>query len=379
MFGGDTTLATKAAQDAGNTAKAAGIDVRLPNLPTAGPGATAGGAAADPVVTKQINRAFGNLVGGSVDDFSAANLRPLTNQVGSEISTAVNQGQIQMTPALESELQTVLQNAHAPGIDPLVRAKIEAEVDKVLSIAPNVGDTVAGSQFDRLVGAGSKLSKYTGDTNEDLRDLARQLDTTLDRGFQASSKPGVYDQYVDAKTRYRMLKAIEDNVEADPAGNIKPGSIMADINRRFPDMPTQTGPGTVGQASDLARAVKMLFGGSQGAPGAAAAGGGWLSQHPLLAGALGAGGLGGAYQAATNPAALGNLATWGASHIPVVGLGAAALGARDVLSRAGAAYQQSGRFANALLQRGTERAASPLAAYSGAAAAALPPDRQRNR
>jgi hypothetical protein len=236
---------------------------------------------------------------------------------------------------------------------------------------------LTGTQFDRLVGSGSKLSNYVGDNNKDLADLARQLDTTLDRGFQASSRPGVYDQYVDAKTRFRLLKAIEDNVEADPSGNIKPGTIMADINRRFPNMPSQTGPGTVGQASDLARAVTTLFGGGQGAPGAAAASGGWLSQHPLLAGALGAGGVGGIYQAATNPAALGNLATWGASHIPVVGLGAAALGVRDVLSRAGAAYQRSPAFANALLQRGTQRAANPLAAYAGAAAAAAPPDRGR--
>ena len=52
---------------------------------------------------------------------------------------------------------------------------------------------------------------------------------------------------------------------------------MADINRRFPNMPSQTGPGTVGQASDLARAVKTLFGSGQGAPGAGAAGGGWRS------------------------------------------------------------------------------------------------------
>jgi hypothetical protein len=381
MFGSDATLATQGVQDAGNTAKAAGIDVLPGNLPQAGSTAaqtaTPKGVPATPGQIQQVNKAFGNIVGGDVNDFSAANLGPLTNKVGSEISTAVNQGQVQMTPTLESQLQTVLQNAHAPGIDPLVTAKIEAEVDKVLSIAPNMGDTVAGSQFDRLVGAGSKLSKYTGDANQDLSGLARQLDTTLDGGFQASSKPGVYDQYVDAKTRYRMLKAIEDNVEGDAAGNIKPGSIMADINRRFPNMPTQTGPGTVGQASDLARAVTTLFGGGQGAPGAVAAGSGWLTQHPLLAGALGAGGVGGVYQAATNPAALGNLATWGASHIPVVGLGAAAFGARNLLSRVGAAYQRSPAFANALLQRGTQQVANPLAAYTGAVAAV--PDQWRRQ
>lgn len=382
MFGSDVSLATKGVQDAGDTLKAAGIDVLRDNLPQAGTAAgqvaTPKGVAATPGQIQQVNKAFGNIVGGDVNDFSAANLGPLTNKVGSQISTAVNQGQVQMTPALARNLQTVLQNAHAPGTDPLVTNKITAEIAKVLNAAPNVGDSIAGSQFDSMVGAGSRLSKYTGDANKDLSDLARQLDTTLDSGFKASSPPGVYDQYVDAKTRYRMLKAVEDNVEGDAAGNIKPGTIMADINRRFPDMPTQTGPGTVGQASDLARAVTMAFGGSQGAPGAAAARSGWLSQHPLLAGAVGFGGAGGLYQAATNPAVIGQASNWLASHIPVVGLGAAAFGARDLLSRAGAAYQRSPAFVNALLRRGTQQqTVNPLSAYMGAAATT--PDQWRSQ
>ena len=377
MFGSDATLASQGVQDAGNTAKAAGIDVLPGNLPQAGAAAAQKGAAASPGQIQQVNKAFGNLVGGNVDDFSAKSLRPLKNQVGGEVSAAVNQGQIQMTPQLETELQTVLQNAHAPGVDPLVTAKIEHEVDKVLSIAPKVGDTMTGAQYDRLVGANSKLSGYMGDKqSKDLVDLAHQLDTTLDSAFKASSPAGVYDRVVDAKTRYRLLSAIEDNVEADASGNIKPGTIMADINRRFPNMPTQTGQGTVGQASDLARAVTTLFGGGQGAPGAAAATGGFLRQHPFLGGALGAGGVGSAYQLATNPAAVGNALTWGATHLPVILPAGAAYLADRGLGRAGRAYQQSGRFANALLQRGTQPAYNPLVPALGAAAAAAPPDRR---
>jgi hypothetical protein len=140
------------------------------------------------------------------------------------------------------------------------------------------------------------------------------------------------------------------------------------------------GAGYVGQAGDLGRALFGIFGSGQGAPGvapgAAAAGGGWLSQHPVLAGAVGAGGLGGAYQAVTNPAAIGNALTWGAAHIPAIGVGAAALGAEQLPSRAGAAYQRSVPFVNALIQRGTQAADNPLVSYLGAGAAALPPDRQ---
>lgn len=372
MFGSDATVASQAVQDAGNTVKAAGIDVLPANLPQAGATAAQKGAAASPSQAQQINRAFGNIVGGNVDDFSATNLKPLTNTVGGQISTAANQGQIQMTPQLESDLQTVLQNAHAPGIDPLVTAKIEHEVDKVLSIAPNVGDTVTGIQFDRLVGNGSKLSGYVGDNNKDLSDLAHQLDGTLDSAFQASSKPGVYDQYIDAKTRFRLLKAIEDNVEADPSGNIKPGTIMADINRRFPNMPTQTGPGTVGQASDLARAVTTLFGGSQRASGEAAVGS-WLSQHPLLA----AGGAGATYHAITNPEAIGNALNWVVANPTAATAAAAYAGADRLLRNRAAAYVSSPSFANTLLRRGTQQEANPLSAYLGAGAAALPPDRPR--
>lgn len=373
MFGRDASLASQAVQDAGNTAKSAGIDVLPGNLPQAGATAAQKGAPATPGQMQQVNRAFGNIVGGNVDDFSAKNLGPLTNSVGSEVSTAVNQGQVQMTRQLASDLQDVVQNARQPGIDPLVRAKIENEVGKVMQIAPNMGDTISGQQFDRLVGRGSRLSNFVGDNNKDLSDLAHQLDTALDNGFQASSPAGVYGQYVDAKTRFRLLKAIEDNVEGDASGNIKPGTIMSDINRRFPNMPTQTGQSTVGQASDLARAVTTLFGGGQGAPGAAPTTiGSLIRQHPLLAGA---GGVGGLYQVASNPASVGALLGWGATHLPVVIGGGGLLAAEEILRRGGRAYQRTPAFANALLRRGTQAPGNPYGAYLGAGAAALPPDR----
>jgi hypothetical protein len=129
----------------------------------------------------------------------------------------------------------------------------------------------------------------------------------------------------------------------------------------------------------LARSVKTLFGGGQGAPGAAATGGGWISQRPGLA-ILGAGGVASGaaplYQAITNPAAIGNALSWGAAHLPTAGVGAAALGADWLLRKGGAAYQRSMPFANALIQRGTQPGSNALAAYMGAGAAAMPPDRR---
>jgi hypothetical protein len=378
MFGSDTALASKGVQDAGKAATGAGIDVLPENLATT---AGAGGAAANPAQAQQINKAFGKILGADVNDFSASTLggpNGLTAQTGNQISTAANKGQIVATPKFATDIGDVLTAARDPTslLDDTSRRAIQGQVQKI-SDALNAGNgTLTGQQFDTLTGAGSKLHDWVASSNQPLATVAKQLDGALRDGFQASSPAGVYGDWVDARTRFRLLKAIEDNVEHDPGGNIRPGSIMADINRRFSDMPSQTGPGTVGQASDLARSVKTLFGGSGGPPGAAATGGGWLSQHPALAAALGAGGAGGVYQAITNPATVGNVLSWGAAHLPAAGVGAAALGADRLLQWAGRNYQRSAPFANALIQRGTQGALNPLAAYMGAGAAALPPDRR---
>lgn len=371
-FGAGKTVASQAVIDAGNTARSAGIDVLPENLPLAGTAAGARGAQATPAQIGQVNRAFGNLVGGNVSDFSAATLggqNGLTNTIGRQISSAVNQGQVQMTPQLETQLQTILQNANAPGIDPLVTAKIEHEVDKVLTMAPNIGDTVTGSQFDHLIGDGSKLSNYTGDANKDLAGLAQQLDGTLDSAFQASSPPGVYRQYVDAKTRFRLLKAIEDNVEADPAGNIKPGTIMADINRRFPNMPNQTAAtgGTVGQAADLARSVTTLFGSGSFNPGVA----GGAGRGAFLGAGLGTALAPYAMDLIKNPSDIAALSSYLTTHPVALAAGAGGIGLEG-LAYLGRLYQQSRPFANALLQRGPRVGPNWLTPYLGATAATLP-------
>jgi hypothetical protein len=374
-FGSDTTLASKAVQDAGKAVQDAGVDVLPENLLK--------GASATPGQIQQVNKAFGNKVlgGSDVSDFSASTLggpNGLTAQVGNQISTAANQGQIVATPKFASDLASVVQAARDPAnlLDDTSRRAILAQTKQIGDALAAGNGTITGQQFDNLTGAGSRLVDWMANDNKDFAKVAQQLNGTLRDGFQASSPPGVYGDWVDARTRFRLLKAIEDNVEHDPAGNIRPGSIMADVNRRFSDMPSQTGPGTVGEASDLARSVKTLFGGSGGPPGAAATGGGWISQHPALAAALGAGGAGGVYQAITNPATVGNVLSWGAAHLPAAGVGTAALGADYLLRKAGTAYQQSQRFANALIQRGTQSGSNALAAYMGAGAAAMPPDRR---
>jgi hypothetical protein len=264
-FGSGATI-TPAVQDAGNTAKGAGIDVLPENLPRAGGPGMATGAVANTDQTGQINKAFGKILGADVNDFSASTLggpNGLTSQIGNQISTAANKGQIVATPKFASDIGDVLTAARDPTslLDDTSKRAIQGQVQKISDALTAGNGTLTGQQFDTLTGAGSKLHDWIASSNQPLATVAKQLDGALRDGFQASSPPGVYTDWIDARTRFRLLKAIEDNVEHDPAGNIRPGSIMADVNRRFSDMPSQTGPGTVGQASDLARSVKTLFGG----------------------------------------------------------------------------------------------------------------------
>lgn len=261
MFGSEAALAP-AVQNAATTAQSHGIDLAASNLPLAGGAASAKGALATVPQQQQINSAFGNILGENVTDFSPAKLGNVSQNIGSQITAAANQGQVTLTPGLANELGQIVRDARSTAYDPTVTGKIEQEVSKITDAFQKGNGVIPGSQFDTIVGAGSRLQKYTSAADNDLSELARRLDTTMDNGFKASSGVDAYNKWVDARTRYRILSAIEDNVE-HTGGDINSGSIYADLNRRFPNLPRLTAAtgGTVGQAGELANSVRTLFGG----------------------------------------------------------------------------------------------------------------------
>jgi len=371
-FGQGAQLASQDVQNAAQLVAQPryGITLQRPNLPMAGGPAGEMGAQASVPQAAQINRAVGNVLGENINSFDGTTLNNLANKIGGEISAAANKGTVNLVPGgpLETALQGINQDAIALArTDPLGARNIQAEVNKVLGAftAPKAPGVMPGTTFDSLVGHGSKLQSLIRKGNDDVSGLAQRIDAALRTGFQDSSPAGVYNDWVDARTRYKLLNAIEDSVQtaAGGANNINPGGLYNTLiqQRYFPDIPrlTEATGGRVGQMGDLAQALRTLFGGGAAPPPAAPSF--WRQALPYF----GVGtGLEAAGHVLTNPGAIGAASDWLANTpgaLMAGGMGLGALGLRSL----GQGYQRSQPYINQLIQ-GATSAPNRLAPWIGA-------------
>lgn len=335
-FGSGTAL-SPAAQSAGQTLADAKVPVTEANLPRA-TATVQTGAAATPAQTAALNTALSKTFGANTADFGADNMNALQNTMGPKINAAAAKGEIDPTvpgSTFLSDLANVENAARDPSnimTDP-ERNGLLAHIGQIRQVLfdPKNNGVIPGAQFDSLTGAGSKVAKWA-DRTDDLGDVAQQLDDALRNGFKASSPPGVYDDWVNARTDYRLLQAVKKNV--DPNGNVNPTTLFNDINQRFDIKSLPTSAGTsVAQARDLATAAKTAFGGGQGGPAGA----------PSL------------WQRVASPeglAAAGGAAAYLLHHPIPAAAAATYLGARG-LGALGQAYQRTPEFANRLIQTGS--------------------------
>lgn len=347
--------------DAAKTAQQEGVtDIKLSNLP--GGNVKAMGATPTYEQSGQIDNAVSKILGNDVPDFKPANFNKVQGDLGSAVSTAAKSGQINAQPggAFDQALTQVQQFANANGaggsITPLVN-QIRARIK---------GGVISGTDFDNLVGAGSPLHDLTGDDNPFVKQAAQALDKVMDSGFQASSPAGAYDNWVDARTKYRMLMGVQKALL--PNGHINPTMLFNSVLNRFTDLkgtPVTADP-LVGRMGQFASSIRTLFGGGPapaqppssflGTLATGAAGGGAAGVIPgLMSGSL------------LNPE----------TYLTPGALAAGATGIASLAGRyAGQAWQQSRPFVNALINAGGAPIANPLMPMAPAIGTQAFPQRQ---
>lgn len=348
-FGAGDTIASDV-QRAGQTLQNAGVDITEANLPRAGSLARQGGAGATSAQSKQLNQALSKTFGQDTPDFSPNNLDALKNTMGPQIAASAARGEIDPTSPTSTFLSD-LNNARAAAADPMKimdpqdRVALNAKIDQIQGLLRGPTGKISGAQFHDLVGAGSDLDHWTDATktgSPDLPRVAGMIDDALRNGFKASSPPDAYGDWITARTNYRLLSAIEKNV--DQNGNVNPANLQDAIRYKFPDvksLPSSVG-NSVTQARDLAGAAKTAFGGTPG--GGPAPGAGLGGQM------LGFGGGGAGLTTALNYA----FPSLGLN--PLYGLAAAGIPiARAGINKLAQAYRASPDFTNKLLARGARQ------------------------
>ena len=378
-FGRDVSLASPDVQNAAAIARRAGIDVGVPNMPLAGEATKVGGAPALGEQTPQINRALGNLVGESFPKYDAGIQAGIDTRLGSAISNAANRGSVNLIPGspLERELTGVANDiANLNRVDPLNGGRLQTELNKVLGAFTDPANpgVMPGRIFDSLVGSGSRLRTLTDSVNDNVRTVAQRLDSALDAAFGASS-PGVYRDWVNARTNYRLWKGIQRNL--DPQGNIQPGTLWTDLQRQFPDLKSRAPGSTVGDAGQLASSIDQLFTGAGRAwPPPQSL---WATHSPVLAGVA-------PYLAGEGPInllqhvpSLQEASQYATAHMPTLVASALLGGGADLLKWLGRRYQASNAFANALIARGTQAAPNWFSGPVAGAGTVAAPTRGRNQ
>jgi hypothetical protein len=374
-FGAGRSIEPEVAAAAKNLQQEGVTDIRLPNVdPATQPGGSIKAAGAPPTFAQagQIDNSVSKILGDDVPNFNPTNFKAVQNRIGGAASAAANSGRIDVNAPLApggptfSDVLTQIQSAAsahpevASQINPLI-SRIQARVGS--------GGIISGKDFDNLVGSGSVLHDLVGADNPYVKEAAQALDSTMDAGFKASSPAGAYDDWVDNRTKYRMLMGVRPAVL--PNGHINPTTLFNGIQNRFTDLkgaPISTDP-LVGRMGQFASSVKTVFGG--GAPPPQAGGPSFLQS--LGIGGVGAGAVDVAHNVLSgnsnilNPE---NLLSPAALATGATGLGGAAL------RWAGQRFQQSPGFVNALINAGGAPIANALNPGLSAVGTQLFPQRQ---
>jgi len=359
-FGAGRSIEPEVA-DAAKTAQREGVtDIAASNLP--GGNVKAMGAPPTYAQSGQIDSAVGKILGKDVSDWKAPNLSAAKTDLGQAVTKAAQSGQINAAPggAFDQALTQVQRLAQSNGAG----SQIDPLINQIRSRIKN--GVISGQDFDNLVGAGSALHDLVGSDQPFVKQAAQLLDKVMDTGFQASSPAGAFDNWVDARTRYRLLMGVEKAVL--PNGHINPTTLFSSVLNRFTDLkgvPVSSNS-VVGRLGDFASSIRTLFGG--GSAPAQPSSSFWRDVG--LVGA--AGGAPGVIQGITSGEIL-NPANYLSPAALILGGTAAAARAGQW---AGQAYQQSRPFVNALINAGGAPIANPLR-YAPAIGTQAFPQRQR--
>lgn len=259
---GEVASEAKALQDEGVT------DIGLPNV-TAG---TESGPKPTGNQQTQIDNATSKILHDDIPDWSFQNSNAIKTRLGGAVSQTAQKGQVnvhqpppgpatpgQPQPTVAMQLNDVRNDVAASG-DAELKRNILPVLDRIR--AKIKGGILSGQDFDNLVGHGSIIEALTDAKDPYIQEQANKIDDILRSGFKNSSGSDIYDNWVDARARYRMYLGVDQSLKN---GHVDPAALYEAMRNKFRDLNAIDLPNNpeVGRMAKFAQAAGRIFGGGK--------------------------------------------------------------------------------------------------------------------
>lgn len=349
MFGANAPGIEEPVRDAIMTARGAGVPVGIENIPRVGAAAEAAGAPATVAQARAATRAWTRYLGQDVTDLGPAETDRMMGNLGRNVGYAARLGQIN-----RQDIDPVIQQIRADygGAPGVPQSAHFAQIQRLLNeverrFDPQTG-IMSGADFQNLIQHGSDIDRAARGQMVEIAEPAERLMRALDHGFENGSSPEVLREYQEARGKYKMGVALEDNVKSSGVQNntlVNPKTFYGTLLKYLPDIQhlgAGRGQPAIQNMVNLARSMKTLTGGESQIPAKGAQSGRLMNQ--LLATVVGGGSAAEIYHLIQS----GQL-TW--QNLPNYLLAAGTIGLLGGARSAGTMFQRSPMFVPRLTTR----------------------------
>lgn len=185
-----------------------------------------GGTATRNIQQDAFNRAVSRTIGEDSPVVNQELYNTAKTRLGNEFERLSSQNNLQVTPALMSDVNSVISNADRFGTGDAARvirnlaSDLRDKLDPSTMTIPGAAYQAMDSQMSKLMKSGDPTSVFIGD----LRDAIRT-------GMDHSISPTDAASWMNVRGQYRNLKAIRDIVgKAGVDGDISPAQLMGRMN-----------------------------------------------------------------------------------------------------------------------------------------------------
>jgi hypothetical protein len=195
--------------------------------------------------TRAVSRTFGD----DTDNISQAVYKSNRDRLGREFDRLSAQNNLQVSPALLSDIGQVSHEATKFASNDTTKA-VKNAIDELMSKMDPATGVIPGKAYSSLDSKLSRLQKSGAESGVYLGQLQDALRTAMDH----SIAPADQAAWQAARSQYRNLKAIRDLVAKDGAnGEISPAGLMSRLTNNEASKNTMAA-GTRGDLGDIARA-----------------------------------------------------------------------------------------------------------------------------
>lgn len=207
-----------------------------------------GGTAARQAQQGAFNQAVSRTFGEDTPVVNQATYNSAKTRIGNEFERLSGQNNLQVTPAVMGDVNTVISNADRFGTADSARiirnlaGDLRDKLDPTTMTIPGPAYQAADSQMSGLMKSGDPTSVFIGQ----LRDAVRT-------GMDHSISPADQAAWMTARSQYRNLKAVRDIVgKSGVDGDISPALLMGRLNANNASRETMA-MGTRGDLGDIAQ------------------------------------------------------------------------------------------------------------------------------